>query len=125
MSNPKLKVTKGKPKPLKLKTIPREDEILIHQLRTGKSPLAAKCLARYKKLEEEEYSKCLKDCGASESVEHLLTCPAYEMIRRDIFLDKDIIEVLNDDPTKVLCYLDRIGRRTAPDLSDRGARRLN
>ena len=40
------KVTAARPKQLP-ETMTRADEVLIHQLRTGKTPLAAHCLAKY------------------------------------------------------------------------------
>ena len=114
------KVTKGLPK--KLPTMTREEEVIIHQLRVGKSPLARKCLARYKGL-GEEHAKCL-ECpyDVKESVEHLLTCPIKEEIRRSMAeTDEEFLNYLNEDPRKILHYLERAGRRTAPDLPDKGA----
>ena len=100
----------------------REEEVITHQLRVGRSPLARKCLSRYKGL-DEEHAKCL-ECpyDVKESVEHLLTCPVKEGVRRTITDEDDnFLSFLNSDPHKILQYLERAGRRTAPDLPDKGA----
>ena len=106
----------------KLPAMTREDEVAIHQLRVGKSPLPRKCLTRYKGL-GEEHVKCL-ECPyiVKESVEQLLTCPMKEAIRRSMTKsDEELLNLLNEDPRKILHYLERVGRRTAPDLPDKGA----
>ena len=107
------KATAGKPK--QLHNMNRADEITIHQLRTGKTPLAAHCLAKYKGLAEEK-GYCLEGCKEKETVEHLLTCPIYERQRREVFDEDDVLRALNDTPGKVLEFLKRIGRTAAPDL---------
>ena len=93
----------------------RADEVTIHQLRTGKTPLAAHCLAKYKGLTKEK-GYCLEGCKEKETVEHLLTCPIYERQRRMVFDDDDVVKALNDTPGKVLDFLKRIGRTAAPEL---------
>ncbi len=65
-----------------------------------------------------EHAKCT-ECGEEESVEHLLTCSVKEGIRRAIMDDRNPLEVLNVEPRKILDYLDRTGRRTAPELQRR------
>ena len=114
------KITNGRPN--KLPKMTREEEVITHQLRVGRSPLARKCLSRYKGL-DEEHAKCL-ECPyeVKESVEHLLTCPVKEGVRRTITDEDDnFLSFLNSDPHKILQYLERAGRRTAPDLPDKGA----
>ena len=59
---------------MQLQNMTRTDEVTIHQLRTGKIPLAAHCLAKYKGLTEEK-GFCLQGCKEKETVEHLLTYP--------------------------------------------------
>jgi len=108
------KVTDTRPKSIP-KDVTRKDEVTIHQLRTGKSPLAAHCLAKYKNLPENK-GMCLAGCNTKETVEHLLTCPIYAKQRQDVCgLDSPIV-LLNDDPVRVLKFLRKIGRLTAPDL---------
>ena len=102
------KVTGGKPKTEK--KLSREEEVIIHQLRTGRSPLSRKCLTRYKGL-DEEHARCLECPYEFESVEHLLTCPIKEEPRRNI------LDLLYTDPMKIMQYLEESGRRTAPDLT--------
>ena len=108
------KATNSRPKPLP-KDLSRRDEVIIHQLRTGKSPIAANCLYKYRGLTEDK-GKCLAGCGEKETVEHLLTCVIYDKQRLEVCGDKDIIKLLNDNPVEVLSYLDKIGRRAIPDL---------
>ncbi|MCP4490106.1 MAG: hypothetical protein GY820_22735 [Gammaproteobacteria bacterium] len=93
----------------------RADEVTIHQLRTGKTPLAAHCLAKYKGLAAEK-GYCQEGCKEKETVEHLLTCPIYERQRREVFDDEDVLKALNNNPGKVLDFLKRIGRTAAPEL---------
>ena len=49
-------------------------------------------------------------------ISHLLTCPIYDKQRHEVCYGKDIIQLLNDNPARVLKYLGRIGRLTAPEL---------
>ena len=109
------KITSGRPKGTA--NLSREEEVIINQLRTGKSALSRKCLTRYKGM-SPEHAKCI-ECGEEETVEHLLTCPVKEGIRRSIMDDRDPLEVLNVEPRMILDYLERTGRRTAPDLQRR------
>ena len=113
------KVTAGRPKPLP-PSMSRADQVLIHQLRTSRSPLAANCLVKYMTEVDdvEEKKKCLAGCGEKETVEHLLTCPLYGRERQMICGGgADILKLLNEDPAKVLEFLNLIGRSAAPDLS--------
>ena len=83
------KTTEGTPK--WLEGLERKEEVLIHQLRTGKCPIAAHCLAKYKGLEEEK-GYCLAGCKTKEenkTVEHLLKCPMYDLQRRDVMERED------------------------------------
>ena len=93
----------------------RKEEVIIHQLRTGKSPLAANCLYRYKKLPEEK-GRCLQGCDAKETVEHLLSCPVYGRQRLETCGATNILELLNNKPDKIILFLEKIGRLAAPDL---------
>ena len=76
------KITSGRPKGTA--NLSREEEVIINQLRTGKSALSRKCLTRYKGM-SPEHAKCI-ECGEEETVEHLLTCPVKEGIRRTIMI---------------------------------------
>ena len=103
------KVTAARPKPIP-KDIDRAKEVLIHQLRTGKTPLAAHCLAKYKNLPDSK-GMCVEGCNVKETVEHLLTCPIYAKQRNEVCGPSNILE-----PAKVLKFLRRIGRLAAPEL---------
>ena len=109
------KATAGRPK--RLNDMTRADEVTIHQLRTGKTPLVAHCLAKYKGLKEEK-GFCLQGCKEKETVEHLLTCPIYERQRREVFDEDDVLKALNNTPGRVLEFLKRIGRTAAPELEE-------
>ena len=111
------KVTKNTPKKLK-SNLTRKEEVLIHQLRCGKSPLAANCLYKYLGL-SEEHGLCMMGCREKETVEHLLTCKVYDQQRWETLQNLDPISALNDCPDKVLAFLKKIGRLTAPDLGRR------
>ena len=52
----------------------------------------------------EEHVKCLEcPCIVKESVEHLLTCPMKEAIRRSMTeSDEEFQNLLNEDPRKIL-----------------------
>ena len=76
------KITSGRPKGTASLSRELEDEVIINQLRTGKSALSRKCPTRYKGM-TPEHAKCL-ECGEEESVAHLLTCPVKGGIRRSI-----------------------------------------
>ena len=95
--------------------VSRKEEVTIHQLRTGKSPLAAHCLAKYRSLPDTK-GMCLAGCNTKETVEHLLTCPIYAKQRLEVCGLQDPIALLNDDPVRVLKFLRKIGRLTAPEL---------
>ena len=112
------KVTKNKPKSLK-SDLSRREEVTIHQLRCGKSPLAANCLYKYLGL-SEEHGLCMMGCKQKETVEHLLTCKMYDRQRWEILENEDILQALNDCPEKVLLFLKRIGRpRPSEDVENR------
>ena len=48
----------------------RKDDILINQLKTGKTPVVCACLAFYKKKGRSE--RMCPECGVVDDVEHLL-----------------------------------------------------
>ena len=58
----------------------------------------------------------LAGCNEKETVEHLLNCPIYSKQRNEVCGDQDLLKLLNDNPKRVLEFLGRIGRLTAPDL---------
>ncbi len=111
------KVTSRTGRPRRLEDMSRTDEVLTHQLRTGKCPLAAHTLAKYKGLPEEK-GYCLAGCKEKETVEHLLCCPMYEGVRRRLFDDENVVELLDKKPELVLKFLTEIGRTAAPDLEE-------
>ena len=76
------KITSGRPKGTASLSRELEDEVIINQLRTGKSALSRKCPTRYKGM-TPEHAKCL-ECGEEDSVVHLLTYPVKGGIRRSI-----------------------------------------
>ena len=79
--------------------------------------LHSNCLVKYmtKVDDVEEKKKCLVGCGEKETVEHLLTCPLYGRERHMICRGgSDILKLLNEDPTKVLEFLNLIGVRPLP-----------
>ena len=105
--------TGSRPKPLPTH-LTRREQVIIHQLRAGKSSLVAHCLYRYRGLSEEK-GLCMAGCGVKETVEHLLTCPMYERQRQESDIEEGkVLQALNDEPEKVLKFLDKIGRRTIP-----------
>ena len=108
------KVTGGTPKQLPTE-LDRQEEITIHQLRTGKSPLAAHCLTRYSGLPDDK-GKCLAGCDTMETVDHLLNCPIYAQPRHYVFGHDDVTQDLNQEPKKILKFLKKIDRLTAPKL---------
>ena len=71
----KNKATAGKLK--RLYNMTRADEVTSHQLRKGKTPLVAHCLAKYKGMTKEK-GYCLEGYKEKETVDQLLTCPIYE-----------------------------------------------
>ena len=108
------KVTGVTPKQLPTE-LDRQEEITIHQLRTGKSPLAAHCLTRYSGLPDDK-GKCLAGCDTMETVDHLLNCPIYAQPRHYVFGHDDVTQDLNQEPKKILKFLKKIDRLTAPKL---------
>ena len=95
--------------------ISRKDEITIHQLRTGKSPLVRSCWARYANRPEED-RLCPNGCNVKEDVKHLFwDCPLYAAQRMrhfgSLFPEKDIL-FKNED--RILKFLKDTGHSTAP-----------
>ena len=74
-------------------------ETTIHQLRTGKSPLAAHCLTRYGRLNNK--GVCPAGCNTMETVEHRISCPMYAKPRNNVIKD------LNGEPRKIPKFLRR------------------
>ena len=93
----------------------RQEETTIHQLRTGKSPLAAHCLTRYAGLPDNK-GVCLAGCNTMETVEHLISCPMYTQPRNEVFGHDNVIKDLNSQPKKMLKFLKKIKRDTPPSL---------
>jgi ribonuclease HI len=57
--------------------ISRKDEVTIHQIRTGRTPLVRSCWARYASKPDEE-RLCQNGCNVKETVQHLIwDCPLY------------------------------------------------
>lgn len=109
------KRTGGRPKTLP-PNLTRKEEITLHQLRAGRSPLVASDLARYKKLPEEK-RLCINGCSKKGDIDHLLLeCPLYSR-QRTIWLGTDPdVKTLNDEPIKILKFLKSVGRLATPDL---------
>ena len=104
--------TKGKPK--SIAHMSRKDQITIHQLRLGSTPLVRNNLAVYKNLDDKE-KLCPNGCNVKETVKHLFTCPLYSGLRQRVFGDTDVsLKVLNDKPEDVMEYLSMMGRTSAP-----------
>ena len=108
------KVTDGAPLELP-NELTRQEETTIHQLRTGKSPLAAHCLTRYAGL-PDNLGVCLAGCDTMETVEHLISCPMYTQPRNEVFGHDNVIKDLNSQPKKILKFLQKIKRDTPPSL---------
>ena len=51
-----------------------------------------------------------------ETVEHLLNCPIYARQRQAVFGHDNITKDLNTKPGKILEFLKKIKRQTAPEL---------
>jgi len=93
----------------------RKDDILIAQLKTGKTPVVRACLAFYKKKDRNE--RMCTECGVVEDVEHLLlTCRQWGRERQIHLGTNPTLKILNDDPVMVLEYMRAIGRTAAPAL---------
>ena len=89
------KATAGTPR--RLDDMERADEILIHQLRVGKSPIAVHCLAKYRRLDDEK-GFCMAGCQEKETIEHLLLCPMYKRQRREELDEEDPAKLPNKNP---------------------------
>ena len=99
--------------------ISRKDEVTIHQIRTGRTPLVRSCWARYASKPEEE-RLCQNGCDVKETVQHLSwDCPMYSAQRLEhfgtIYPEKD---VLFQNPDKILKFLHDTGHSTAPATED-------
>ena len=94
----------------------RKDQILIHQLRIGKSPIARNNLAIYKNLDENE-KLCQNGCNVKETVKHLFYCPLYDEIRLRVFGKINVsLSILNENPDEVMKYLSYLGRTSVPPI---------
>ena len=108
--------------PAQIPNITRRQEVMIHQLRTGTSPLVRSCWARYAGRPDNE-RMCPNDCDTIEDVEHLFWgCPMYAAQRMRHFgttqPDRDI---LFGHPKPILKFLDETGHSTAPTIQDEAA----
>ena len=104
------------------KWVSRKQEVTIHQLRTGKSPLARSNWARYAKRPDEE-RLCPNGCNEKESVEHIIwKCPLYSAQRMKHFGHTNPpTNILFTDPKRILKYMDETGHSTAPTVEEQHA----
>ena len=93
----------------------RKDDILINQLKTGKTPVVRACLAFYKKQGRSE--RMCPECGVVEDVEHLLIkCRLWGRERQIHLGGNPGLGILNKEPVMVLDFMRAIGRTAAPTL---------
>ena len=93
----------------------RKDDILINQLKTGKTPVVRACLAFYKKKGRSE--RMCPECGVVEDVEHLLIkCRLWGRERQIHLGGNPGLRILNKEPVMVLDFMRAIGRTAAPTL---------
>jgi len=97
----------------------RKDETIIHQLRTGASPLVRSCWANYASRPEEE-KMCPHGCQRKEDVEHIIWgCPEYAGQRLKHFgtvMPDD--KILFGNENNIINFLDDIGHSTAPSVEE-------
>ena len=95
----------------------RAQEVSIHQLRTGASPLVRSCWARYMSMPEEE-RLCPNGCSKKEDVQHIFwDCPMYNAQRLKHFGTVTPDEkILFKDEQNILAFLEDIGHSTAPTV---------
>ena len=104
----------------KTPSLSRRDEVLIYQLRLGKSPIVRSCLATYDNQRgDKQFCKNEGCVNVKENVEHLLIkCPTYSKERCICFEDgfNVTLNVLDKDPEAVIRYMKMIGRDSTPEL---------
>ena len=105
--------------PAQLANVTRKEEITIHQLRTGSTPLSKSCWARYAGKPESK-RLCPNGCNINEDVEHLFWgCPMYSAQRmRHFGSTHPERDVLFGHPRPILKFLEDIGHSTAPTTQD-------
>jgi len=98
--------------PLTTGNFTRREEICLHQLRVGHSPLSNSYLARITPGADGSCPRCLSD---DDSIPHLLLlCPATLPHRTYFFGPAPDLSVLHSSPTKVRDYLLAVGLLTRP-----------
>lgn len=105
--------------PAQLMNVTRKEEVTIHQLRTGASPLVRSCWARYAQRPEAE-RLCPNGCDVKEDVQHVFWgCPFYSAQRMKHFGSTDPEpDILFGHPKPILKFLEAIGHSTAPSAPD-------
>ena len=105
--------------PAQLRNVTRKEEVTIHQLRTGTSPLVRGCWARYAQRPEAE-RLCPNGCNIVEDVAHLFwDCPYYAAQRmRHFGTTSPERNILFGNPRPILKYLENTGHSTAPTAPD-------
>ena len=93
--------------PAQLRNVTRKEEVTIHQLRTGTSPLVRGCWARYAQRPEAE-RLCPNGCNIVEDVAHLFwDCPYYAAQRmRHFGTTSPERNILFGNPRPILKYLE-------------------
>ena len=97
----------------------RKGKTMIHQLRTGATPLVRSCWANYASRPEEK-KMCPNGCNAKEDVEHIIWgCPDYAGQRLKNFGTVAPDEkILFGNATNIINYLEDIGHSTAPTVDE-------
>ena len=105
--------------PAQLANVTRKEEVTIHQLRTGTSPLVRSDWARYAQRPEAE-RLCPNGCNIKEDVHHLFwSCPFYSAQRMKRFgSTTPAPDILFGPPRPILKYLEDTGHSTAPSAPD-------
>ena len=105
--------------PAQLINVTRKEEVTIHQLRTGASPLVRSCWARYARRPEAE-RLCPNGCDIKEDVQHVFwSCPFYSAQRMKHFGSiTPAPDILFGPSRPILKFLEEIGHSTAPSAPD-------
>ena len=105
--------------PAQLANVTRKEEVTIHQLRTGTSPLVRSDWARYAQRPEAE-RLCPNGCNIKEDVHHLFwSCPFYSAQRMKRFgSTTPAPDILFGPSRPILKYLEDTGHSTAPSAPD-------
>ena len=105
--------------PAQLTNVTRKEEVIIHQLRTGASPLVRSHWARYAQRPEAE-RLCPNGCNVKEDVLHVFwSCPYYSGPRMKHFGSTDPEpDILFGHAKPILKFLEEIGHSTAPSAPD-------